>query len=368
MDDNSYRIDPGLLPEGLPDVLGPAAGHPSAWPARRAQILEMLSREVYGYAPPPPEGLTAEVVSRDDTAYAGKAVHTTYSLSFDTPGGRFAFPFHLMVPPVDRPPLFIHISFRPDLPDRYCPVEEILDRGFALASFCYQDVAPDADDGFAGGLAGCYDMANRKPDGWGKIALWAWAASRVLDALQGLSGFDPGRVGVIGHSRLGKVALWCAAQDERFSMVYTNESGCSGTALTRGKRGEHIHHIMDAFGYWFCDNYRRHAGREDEMPFDQHWLLALIAPRLLCHGGAELDIWSDPYAEFLGCLAADPVYRLLGQPGLAGPSEGVTDQVPDGPVRFAYHDGRIGYHLRAGTHFLSRTDWNQAMDFWRRHG
>ena len=175
MDDNSYRIDPGLLPEGLPDVLGSAAGNPAAWPARRAQILEMLSREVYGYAPPPPEGLIAEVISRDDTAYAGKAVHTTYSLSFDTPGGRFAFPFHLMVPPVDRPPLFIHIAFRPDLPDRYCPVEEILDRGFALASFCYQDVAPDADDGF-GRLAGCYAWPIASRTG-GQNRAWPWAAA-----------------------------------------------------------------------------------------------------------------------------------------------------------------------------------------------
>lgn len=362
MENAAYRLDPSLLPAGLPDVLG-GAGTAADWPARRAEILDLLTREVYGVSPPPPSGLSLAIDAAEENAYGGKATHTTYVLSFDTPGGRFSFPFHLLVPRGERPPVFLHIAFRPDLPDRYCPVEEILDNGYALASFCYHDVSTDADDGFVSGLAGRFAMASRGPDEWGKIALWSWAASRVMDALERIPAVDAGRVAVIGHSRLGKTALWCAANDPRFAMVYTNESGCAGTALTRGKRGEHIHHIMDAFGYWFCENYRKHADNEDAMPFDQHWLLALIAPRLLCHGGARQDIWSDPYAEFLGCLAVDPVYRLLGEAGLAGPSDGY----PLGPVAMAWHEGRVGYHLREGGHFLSRTDWGQAMAFWRKH-
>ncbi len=364
MDNSLYRPDPALLPAGLPDVLGAAAGNPAAWRARRAEILGLLAREVYGIAPPPPAETSVAVLSRDDGAFAGKATHTTYTLTLQTPTGPFFFPFHVITPHVDRPPLFLHIAFRPDLPDRYCPVEEILDRGFALASFCYQDVAPDEDDGFAGGLACAYHLAGRGPDGWGKIALWAWAASRVMDVLETLPGLDPARMAVVGHSRLGKTALWCAALDERFALAVSNESGCSGTAITRGKKGEHIHNIMERYGYWFCENYRRHAGHENDMPFDQHFLLACIAPRLLCHGGAALDEWSDPYAEFLGCLGADPVYRLLGEPGLDGPTAGF----PSGPVRTAFHEGRIGYHLRDGGHFLSRTDWGQYMDFWQKHG
>ncbi len=362
MDHADYRLDPALLPAGLPDVLADVATA-ADWPTRRAEILALLTREVYGIAPPPPTGLSCAITATEENAYGGKAVHTSYVLSFDTPDGRFAFPFHLLVPRGERPPVFLHIAFRPDLPDRYCPVEEILDNGFALASFCYHDVATDADDGFVSGLAGRFDMARRRADEWGKIALWAWAASRVMDALEQNPAVDAKRVAVIGHSRLGKTALWCAANDPRFAMVYTNESGCAGTALTRGKRGEHIHHIMDAFGYWFCENFRQHADNEEEMPFDQHWLLALIAPRLLCHGGARQDIWSDPYAEFLGCLAVDPVYRLLGTSGLDGPSDGY----PCGPVAKAWHEGRVGYHLREGEHFLSRTDWGQAMAFWRKH-
>lgn len=365
MDDRTtYRTDPALMPPGLPDVLGPAAGNPAAWPARRAEILALLAREVYGIAPPPPSGLSVERTSLEEGAFAGKADHASYSLSFDTPGGRFAFPFHIISPRGERAPAFLHIAFRPDLPDRYAPVEEIIDNGFALVSFCYQDVALDTDDGFAGGLAGMYRMADRASDGWGKIALWAWAASRVMDVLPGLPGVDPARVAAVGHSRLGKTALWCAALDERFALAYSNESGCSGAAITRGKKGEHIRNIMDRYGYWFCENYRSYADREDTMPFDQHFLLACIAPRLLCHGGAILDEWSDPYAEFLGCLAADPVYRLLGHPGLEGPSVGY----PDGPTRIAFHEGRIGYHLREGNHFLSRTDWGRLMDFWRQKG
>lgn len=358
---------------GLPDVLAGTGGLSAAWPARRADILDLLSREVYGFAPPPPYGMSASVTAYEDNAFAGKATQTTYELSFDPPDGcvrqdasfgRFSFSFHLIVPKTSRPPLFLHIAFRPDIPDRYCPVEEILDEGFALATFCYLDVAPDEDDGFAGGMAGLYSSAVRGPDSWGKIAMWAWAASRVMDVLQTLPELDPARMAVIGHSRLGKTALWCSALDERFALTVCNEPGCSGSAITRGKNGEHIHHILSRFGYWFCDNYRRYADREDEMPFDQHFLLACIAPRLLYNGSAVLDEWSDPDAEFQGCLEADPVYRLLGVPGLDGPSAGY----PAGPVRQAYHEGSIGYHLREGNHFLSRTDWGQAMAYWKKHG
>ena len=184
-----------------------------------------------------------------------------------------------------------------------------------------------------------------------------------MDVLQTLPGLDPARMAVAGHSRLGKAALWCGAQDERFALVVSNESGCAGTALHRGKQGERIRNITDRFGYWFCDNFRQFAGREEEMPFDQHFLLACIAPRLLYHGSAVLDIWSDPHAEFQGCLAADPAYRLLGAPGFAGS----VVEYPNRPMRLACHEGRIGYHLREGSHFFSRTDWGQVMSYWKKH-
>ena len=157
--DTAYRLDPAGLAAGLPDVLAFADGSAAAWPERRAGLLRLLGEEVYGISPPPPSGLLAAVVFKEEHAYGDKATQTTYDLSFDTPSGRFSFQFQLLVPHIDRPPLILHIAFRPEIPDRYCPAEEIIDEGFAYASFCYKDVSPDEDDGFSGGLAGAYGAA-----------------------------------------------------------------------------------------------------------------------------------------------------------------------------------------------------------------
>ena len=345
-----------LTERRLPQLLrlnnGTNVKTPDDWRTRRRELIELLSREVYGFTPDAPERVTAviETAEKEELslhAFADKAMQQTIRLSFDTPGGVFSFPFKLAVPKnTAKAPAFVYINFRPDFPDRYLPVEEILDHGFAVASLYYQDVTEDGPN--FDGLAALYPREERT--GWGKIGMWAFAASRIMDYLETREDIDPSRVCVSGHSRLGKTALWCGAQDERFSMVISNDSGCSGAAISRGKKGETIADITRRFPYWFCGNYQAWSGRENEATFDQHMLLALIAPRRLYVSSARDDEWADPQSEFLGALAAGEAWKALRLPGLITP-----DNLPE--VNRPLMDGNVCYHVRTGSHFHSRTDW-----------
>ncbi len=339
---------------------GTAVTCPEAWEKRRKELIALLSDQLFGHTPAAPAQVTCEILSTDENAFAGKAVFEKLSLSFDTPKGTFAFPVSFITPKAVSPaPLFVAISFRPDVPDKYLPIEEIIDQGYAVANFCYNDVT--TDNGEETGIMTHYPRDPKT--GWGKIGMWAFAASRVLDYALTRGDIDGSRVAVVGHSRLGKTALWCGAQDERFSMVISNDSGCSGAAISRGKIGETIALITqaDRFPYWFCGNYLGWANREYEAAFDQHMLLALAAPRRLYVCSAVEDSWADPESEFLCSAAASPVWALYGKAGLISP-----DALPE--VDSAHHDGHVGYHLRAGCHYLSRTDWNRYIEYRSRHG
>lgn len=336
---------------------GSAVISPKDWRLRREEMLDILSREEYGYTPPPPKHVTGTIVSRAEM-FGGKAIQSEIRISFDTPGGEFSFPLTLMKPAsVRRAPFFVHIAFRSPIVDRYTPAEEIIDAGYAVALFNYLDIVSD-DESFDK-LATLYP---RDPNtGWGTIGMWAFAASRVLDYLLTRDDLDPGRSAVAGHSRLGKTALWCAAQDERFLLGISNCSGCSGAALSRGKIGETVRAISDHFPHWFCGNYRGWSGREEEMPFDQHMLLALIAPRYAAVGTGIEDTGSDPWSQFLCCAAADPAWRLLGMNGLVSP-----DEMADAGTFLP--DGHIEFHMRPWNHFFTRTDWQYYIAFRDRHG
>lgn len=324
----------------------------------KEEMLEILQHEVYGYMPPKPDKLEWTVKNNYIGAFcAGKVTSQYVELTAQLGDKSFKFPFVAVIPKGEGPhPFFIHINFRPNVPDRYMLTEEITDQGFACLSFCYEDVTKDNGD-FTSGLAGVlYENGERAATDPGKIAMWAWAAQRVMDYAMQEPRLDKSCAIVCGHSRLGKTALLCGATDERFTFAYSNNSGCSGAAITRDKVGEKVAEITNMFPYWFCENYKQYANREYEMPFDQHFLIASIAPRYTYVASANEDQWADPNSEMLACVAATPAYEALGVSGII-----CENRLP--VIGDVYHKGNIGYHLRAGLHYFSREDWNKMIMF-----
>jgi beta-xylosidase len=369
----------------LPRLLEAADGKPvtsvKQWEKqRRPELLKLFEQQMYGRAPEAPEALHFRVLSVGD-AFDGLAVRKEVGVYFNEAETEYLQ--LLLYTPKARPraPVFLGINFFGNhticddpaisLPDtlRYrtdftldprgsqsqrWPVKFILESGYALATFCCEDVDPDYDDGFRNGVHGLLDT-ERDDSSWGTLAAWAWGLSRALDYLETDKDVDGGRVAVFGHSRMGKTALWAGANDTRFAMVIGNAAGCGGAALSRRHYGETLRRINIRFPHWYCGNFHQYGDNEDHLPFDQHELLALIAPRPLYIESGSEDRWSDPYGEYLSLVEASAVYRLYGfdtftsraQPAVEAPEiHGVT-----------------GYHIRAGKHEILLYDWEQYIRF-----
>ena len=323
---------------------------------KQREIKKLLAEREYGEMPKKPDHLHVEEISMLENFACGRAVLKRLKFTVQIGENEFSFPVISAIPKSEKKlPAFVFLSFESGDANKYMPTEEIVERGFALFSFCYKDVTSDDGD-FKNGIAKYLTGSRRKNTAPGKIALWAWAAMRVMDYVETLADkIDLDNVAVIGHSRLGKTALLAGGHDERFRYVISNDSGCCGAALESGKVGERYERISEVFPFWFCPAFNRDAANRVQLPFDQHFLLALTVPRHLIIGSAKEDVWADPTSEFLATAALDGAYELFGKKGLVH-----NDEIP-GP-RTVLSDGGASYYVREGTHFLSRHDWNTYMD------
>ena len=241
--------------------------------------------------------------------------------------------------------------------DKEFEVEKILARGYGFATICYQNIEPDFKGGYGDGIRPLFFKPGQTEparDDWGAIGGWAYGLSRAMDYLEKDKSVDSKRVAIMGHSRLGKTVLWAGAMDTRFAMVISSCSGEGGASLYRRNYGETITNLVGAFPYWFSISFQEFADHVDRLPVDAHELIALIAPRPVYITGGEEDRWADPKGEFLACVAAGPVFRLLGAQDLG------TDQMPaiDRPIMHT-----IGFHVRTGKHAVTSFDWDQFLTF-----
>ncbi len=345
------------LPDLLVNEQGERVETPEQWRKRREEVKQILFSNVFGFCQVHTKAVEAEIEKHDDrTIFGGKAVYDQLKVQVEMEEGSFHFPCHLVLPKAEgKVPVFVYISFEPGYAEELLPTEEIIDGGFGVASFCYQDIATDGNDDCTEGMA--VFGGRCKEDAWGKIAMWAWAASRVADVLEGREEVDQSRIAVVGHSRAGKAALVAGALDERFSCVISNGSGGGGAAIFRGKEGEMVKNFRGgSSALWFAPKFPEYAKREEEMPFDMHFLTALTAPRNLYIASGSEDLYADPKSEFLNAVETSKVYGLFGLKGLVTP-----DRMPEADTPL--HEGMIGYHMRTGSHFLSRYDWQQFMDY-----
>lgn len=356
----------------LPDIL-----------SREEMVTQLLDNE-YGYVPNLPYQINISEPEKVEARYCcGTVCHSRVQMTVTTVHGSHTFPIQCILHTDGTPrPFFLFLSFRHDIPGKTYPTEEIADNGFDVLSVCYTDITSDNDD-FSNGIAGLFLPNGQEHNSdCGKIALWAWAVARIMDYAQTLPQLDMTQAAIVGASRLGKTAFVSAMLDTRFRYAFSVVSGCCGAALARGNSGlpgqiqynpddlfnfeqdfttgETVRDLLKNFPFWMCKNFQKYAISNIPDTFDQHFLTASIAPRFSYISSASWDAWADPVSEFLGGAAASAAYEKLGLPGLK--HSGTLPQPGD-----TFHEGRIGYHLRPGPHFLCRYDWLKYMAYIKKH-
>lgn len=390
-----------IAPFELPDPLTTSAGREiksvKDWEQlRRPEILNLFKEEVYGHIPAGALVPKIEVMESSPAALGGKASRKQVALTFEKAGQRLQLLVLMYLPnEVDDPPLFVGYNFygnqtiaddpeilisnawtrnsedmsiaenigtqasRGKRSHRWA-IDQIIDEGFGLVAIYYGDVDPDRDD-FSDGIHPLFYASGQdkpKPNEWGSIGAWAWGMSRVLDYLQQDPQTQASKYIAFGHSRLGKTSLWAGALDTRFSVVISNNSGCGGAALFKRKFGETAAAINRNFPHWFSDSFNAYSNKEEDLPIDQHMLMALVAPRPVYIASAEEDQWADPKGEYLAGFHAGPVYELYGKKGLPTAEPPKVNQ----PIM-----KDVGYHIRTGKHDVTDHDWEQYIAFCKRH-
>jgi len=385
------------LPDPLVMLGGQRVASQEDWfNKRRPELKELFQYYMYGYAPPAPKEIRTKTERVESKYFGGKATKKEVTIAFDPPGSP---QIHLLlVAPNNRQapaPVFVGLNFCGNhqlvddpsvaLPEAWarstCPgctkdgvstdagrgkqidtwsLEQSIDRGYAVATFYYGDIDPDKND-MTDGVHPCFLKPGQKelgPHDWGAIAAWAWGVSRAVDYLVTDPDLDAKKIAVMGHSRLGKTALLAAALDERIALAIPHQAGCGGTAPSRSATGESVERINTSFPHWFNDTFPLFNKQVERLPFDQHCLVALVAPRPVLYTNAVEDTWANPAGQFEMLKAANPVYELLG-------CEGLTAK--EMPPNETLVSSTLGYYIRPGKHSTTPGDWKIFLDFADKH-
>lgn len=364
------------LPSLLVTPQGERITTPEEWfTVRRPQILALFGNLVYGRVPEPASRLrvTFEIADTNPQFMAGKATRKDVKIHLQNESGKMSMHVLVFVPNgAEKPvPAFLKHSFnntqsddfdasatRPERLRNGWPLGEFFDRGYGFCAVYHEDLIAHNEVEFLKSIHRLFYPPGQsfpKAHEWGVLSTCAWGAMRAMDYLETEAHVDHTRVAVMGHSKMGKAALWTAAQDDRFALAISAQSGCAGAALWRRKSGETLKKMVTRFPYWLCRNAWKFVEQEDDLPVDQHMLLACIAPRpVYVHSGVE-DTWADPRGEYLAAYHAGEVYRLLGKRALA------REQSPRPGEPIIESD--VGYHIREGGHSITDYDWQRYLDF-----
>lgn len=339
------------------------------WQKRRAEILTLF--EEYEYGKNPEISFDAIKLSLNERLELKDSyIRDTYGLVFIKDKKFCGLQYEMLYKcGSSHLPAILHINTFSSNPIGYMreakndgfaeifPMKRIVDEGY-VAINCFVDKISADDPEIC--KKGILEIAPPEGDnGWCALSTWAWATSRIIDQLIGNPLIDMNRIAICGCSRAGKTALWCSAQDTRIAAVFASVSGCCGAAMHRGKHGETIDQITEVFPHWSCKRFKEYRNREDDLPMDQHMLLALIAPRPLYISSASLDDWAHPEKEFESCVRVSELYNALRKKGLSS----YEFPNPDTPIK----GGDIEYHLREGEHGCKLYDWDQVLPFFNRY-
>ena len=373
---NEASVPNYVLPGLLETTRGEQIKTVVAWEqVRRPEILSLFANLVYGQIPVARFPITTshDVIETTPGFMDGRATRKRIHISFENAKGRADMTVVLIVPnglEAPAPAIMIH-SFDDTQSNRFdehpeqagvlrngWPVGEMLDRGYAFVAVYQQDLVGHNEVSFQEGIHPLFYRDGQsfpKANEWGVLSAVAWGGMRVMDYLEQDSDIDHTRVALMGHSKMGKAALWTGAQDERFALVVSAQSGCAGAALWRRRSGETLKKMVTRFPYWLSRNAWNFIEQEDDLPVDQHMLIALMAPRPVYIASGEADTWADPRGEYLSGYHAGPAFELYGEKGLHSATFPEVDQ----PII----ESTIGYHVRKGGHSVERYDWTQFMNF-----
>lgn len=372
--------EPFCVPELLAAGDGRRVTDAATWEkVRRPEVMKTLLENVYGFSSVGrPADLRFEETAPVEECFGGQCLRRRVRATYSGPGGKGWLDFSAWIPKKNgKAATFVYFSPRPaetaadpngPRPTYLLPAEYIVSRGYAAIAMCDYDTALDFNQNLPVATNGVFlafgpnDWNNRKISDWGILHAWAWGASRIMDWIETEPLLDAKRVATIGLSRNGKAALVAGATDQRFAMAVSCCSGTCGAKLNHitCDGSESIDAIMGPAWPWFCPKFREWIGKDTQMPFDQHWLLALMAPRLLYVSSASEDTWAGQRGEFASCTFASSAWNLYGKAGLV--HHGFPK--PDMPL----HAGNIGYHLRSGVHDITLSDWTHYLDFADGHG